>query len=216
MLAVDLPGHGAGAPLDGGLDLGLDGLADRLVRTLDAAGVGRPVPVLWGHSLGALLVMAAVRRDPGLAQRVVLEEPPGQQGVDFAEVARGVRDDVAAARADLPAFLDRQRRDHPEWADGDVAAREDVARCDAEAVAAAIEGGLVFDLAGLTRELRVPALVLAAAPDRGSVLADPERAEVFAVLPAGVVVELDGGHCLHRERFDDYLAAATAWLGPPR
>lgn len=212
VLAVDLPGHGAAAPLDGVLDLG--GLTDGLVGALDAAGVTRPVPVLWGHSLGALVVMEAARRVPGLADRLVLEEPPGRE-VNFAEVARGVRADVTAARADLAGFLDRQRYDHPEWADGDVAAREDVARCDVDTVAASIEGGLAFDLVALARELGVPALLLAASPSHGSVLAGAERAEVFAALPAAGVVEFDAGHCLHRERFDDYLSAVTGWLGPP-
>ena len=74
VLAVDLPGHGAAPPLDATLDL--RGLAQALVHTLDAAGVAQPVPVLWGHSLGALAVMEAARRAPGLAERVVLEEPP--------------------------------------------------------------------------------------------------------------------------------------------
>ena len=213
VLAVDLPGHGTAPPLRGMPDLG--GLADGLVRALDTAGVARPVPVLWGHSLGALVVMEAARRVPGLAERVVLEEPPGRRGVDLVETARGVRAEVAAARADLSGFLERQRQDHREWAEGDVAAREDVALCDAEAVAAALERGLGFDLVGLARQLPVPALLLAAAPQRGSVLAEPERAEVFAALRQGRVVELDGGHCLHRERFDDYLGAATGWLGVP-
>ncbi len=206
VLAVDLPGHGAGPRIDRPFTLA--DLADDLWATVDAAGV---VPaVLWGHSLGALAVLEAVRRRPAWAGRLVLEDPPGPASSDGAAVAADVRAGVALARADLAAFLDAERRANPGWARGDLEARADVARCQAEEVAAAVEAGIIPDLVEALRALRVPALVVLGAPERGSMVTGAERAAVLDAAPAAIA--LDAGHAVHRDAPERYLEVTTAWL----
>jgi pimeloyl-ACP methyl ester carboxylesterase len=208
-MAVDLRGHGDNAGL--GEPFGLPDLADDLWETVDRAGAPR-ADVLWGHSLGALVALEAVRRRPDGAARLVLEDPPGPESTDAREVADGVQRDVAAAREDLAGFLAGERRSHPDWADGDLDARADVARCDVGAVTAALERGLLPDLVALLAATPVPALLVLGNPERGSMVSGSERARVRATLPPHDVVEFDAGHCVHRERFEDYLATTTAWL----
>jgi hypothetical protein len=59
--------------------------------------------------------------------------------------------------------------------------------------------------------------VLAASSERplldgGSALSRADRAELAHRLPAGHLVELDGGHCLHRDAPAEWLAAVAAML----
>jgi pimeloyl-ACP methyl ester carboxylesterase len=51
-----------------------------------------------------------------------------------------------------------------------------------------------------------------AAEDR-SVFAGDARLELVAKLPSNAkLVEIDAGHTIHRDRFDDYMAAILDWL----
>jgi len=118
--------------------------------------------------------------------------------------------EVVPARADLAAFLDAERRANPRWGAGDVAGRADTARCQAEEVAAALEAGIIPDLVGALRGLRVPALVVLGAAERGSMVTGAERAAVLDAAPAAL--ELDAGHAVHRDAPDRYLAVTTGWL----
>ncbi|MEI4270594.1 alpha/beta hydrolase [Klenkia sp. LSe6-5] len=70
-LAPDLPGYGR--TRGGGRPLGIPGLADALVRWLDAAGLDEVD--LVGHSMGAQVAAAAVLRAPGRAGHLVLVGP---------------------------------------------------------------------------------------------------------------------------------------------
>lgn len=206
VLAVDLPGHGAGPRIDRPFTLA--DLAEHLWATVDAAGV---VPaVLWGHSLGALAVLEAVRRRPGWTGRLVLEDPPGPASSDGSALAADVRAAVALARADPDALLDDVRRANPGWAAGDVAAMADAARCQADEVAAAVEARIIPDLVGALRGLRLPTLVVLGAPERGSMVTGAERAAVLDAAPAAVA--LDAGHAVHRDAAERYLEVTTAWL----
>jgi pimeloyl-ACP methyl ester carboxylesterase len=206
--ALDLPGHGdwppTGRPLD--LDRLVDGVAGRL---------GGPVDLLAGHSLGAATAVALAGRRPGTARAVVLEDPPsGPDGQARLLLAAGVEADARTVRQDRPRLVRRERDANPSWADEDVEHSVDgIAAADAAAVAGGLRAELTWDLPALVAAVPVPLLVLAAAPARGglaeggSALQDPARAAVRALLPPDRFVVLDGGHCLHRDLPDRWLAA---------
>ncbi|WP_049973707.1 alpha/beta fold hydrolase [Azospirillum sp. B4] len=67
VLAVDLPGHGA-STLD--VPSGLGGVADWVVRLMDAAGVGRADIV--GHSMGGRVSLLLAQRHPERVRRMSL------------------------------------------------------------------------------------------------------------------------------------------------
>lgn len=210
--ALDLAAHGDSPRLD--RPLGTDALVDRVLEQ-----VAGPVDLLVGHSLGGVTAIATVDRDPAFARAVVLEDPPGGSWGNRAAAADGVETDAVLAATDRQQLVRRSRERNPGWAaedvEGDVRGIEEA---DAPAVAAGIREGMSWDLPGLVTAAagrQLPILVLAAAAD--GALAEPGRAAVRAALPADRFVELPGGHCLHRDLPDRWLAevrAFTATLRP--
>jgi pimeloyl-ACP methyl ester carboxylesterase len=119
----------------------------------------------------------------------------------------------------------RERDANPRWDPGDVERSvRGVAEADSDAIVAALNGPLRWDLGALLAGVQIPTLVLVApdAPgsfplDPGSALRGPEREAVRAALAPGRFVVIDGGHCLHRDDPVRWLAAvdgfASAVLG---
>jgi pimeloyl-ACP methyl ester carboxylesterase len=198
--AIDLPGHGGDARRDGALDL--DALADGVAARLDG-----PVDLLVGHSLGAIVALGLLARDPAAARAVVLEEPPPLRGIDLAALAAVIAHDAAAVRRDRAPLVAREREANPRWDPGDVERSvRGIEEADTEAVVAALRGPLQWDLSALLVGAGVPALVLAApdAPgtfplDPGSALRGTDRDAVRAALGPERFVIVEGGHCLHRD-----------------
>jgi pimeloyl-ACP methyl ester carboxylesterase len=195
--AVDQAGHG-GRPV-----------ADEVTPALLAAAVRELVPeppdVLIGHSLGAIAALALAP-----APVLILEEPPSAFDAETcATIARGLLADVAAVRADREAVVRRIRQDNPRWADQDVHwAVEGIAQIDAEPFARR--------LAALAGEQRSAAERIAAAAPEAYVLAGTEgsvlNARDRAALPDGHLIEIAGGHCLHRDAPDAWLGAVMSCL----
>jgi pimeloyl-ACP methyl ester carboxylesterase len=215
--AVDLPGHGGDVRRDGALDL------DALVEGVEARLDG-PVDLLVGHSLGAIVALGLLGRDPGRARVLVLEEPPGLGAVDLRALATGIVHDAAAVRADRAQVVAREREANPRWDPRDVERSvRGIEEADAEGVAAALRGPLHWDLARLLAGVDVPMLVLAAtaAPgrfplDAGSALRGADREAVRAALAPERFVEIEGGHCLHRDAPQRWLEVVDGFARAAR
>jgi pimeloyl-ACP methyl ester carboxylesterase len=198
--AIDLPGHGGDVRRDGALDL--DGLADGVAARLDG-----PVDLLVGHSLGAIVALDVLARDRAAARAVVLEEPPGPGAIDLTALAAVIAHDAAAVRDDRAPLVAREREANPRWDPGDIERSvRGIEEADSDAIVAALNGPLRWDLAALLAAVDVPVLVLAAhdAPgafplDPGSALRGADREAVRAAVGPERFVVLDGGHCLHRD-----------------
>ena len=203
--ALDMAGHGDALPVGGPLTI--DALVDRVLTAVPAQ-----VDLLVGHSLGAATAAAVQARHP-IARALVLEDPPGARALaDSEERARGVEEDVAAVRADRDRLLRRSRAENPSWAPEDVEHDvEGIEKAQGDAVAAGLRGGhWRWDLPAYLGAIDVPVLLLAAAGDR-SALSGGTRDAVRAALPPDRFVELPGGHCLHRDLPDRWLAEVRAF-----
>jgi pimeloyl-ACP methyl ester carboxylesterase len=217
VLAVDLRGHGA-SPRPGSR-LPIADLAADVAETVaaesgsDPPGSTRPaVELLVGHSLGALVALELVGAHPGLARRLVLEDPPGSRSLDWAALAAGIEADTRLATTD-PAAL---RRDlaaaNPAWPPGEAERRvADLADCDGQAIAAALRAGVPFDLPALLAAADLPILMLLAEEALGSTLVGPDRKAAVEALPSGSTRVLPAGHSVHREALGLWLAAFDAW-----
>ena len=210
--AIDLPAHGGDVRRDGALDL--DALVDGVAARLDD-----PVDLLVGHSLGAIVALGLVGRDPGAARALVLEEPPGLGAVDLRALATVIVRDAAAVRIDRAPLVAREREANPRWDPGDVERSvRGIEEADSEAIVAALNGPLRWDLSALLAAVDVPMLVLAARDaqgrfplDAGSALRGADREAVHAALASERFVEVEGGHCLHRDDPQRWLEAVDGF-----
>jgi pimeloyl-ACP methyl ester carboxylesterase len=203
--AVDLPGHGRAPRLAGAVDL--DGFVGALAERLPDR-----VDLLVGHSLGAVAALALAVRRPDTMRALVLEDPPGAlaDGERYL-LSLAVEADGELVTEDRAVLVDRERTANPGWAERDVTNYVDgIAAADAPAIAAALRAPLRADLPALVAAAPVPLLVLAGTAVRGSALRG-DRSAVRELLPPGRFVELDGGHCLHRDQPAQWLAAVSAF-----
>jgi pimeloyl-ACP methyl ester carboxylesterase len=211
VLAVDLRGHGASPRVTEGT--GLPDLAADLAETIERAADSSPIDLLVGHSLGALVVSQLLATRPGLARRVVLEDPPGLRTTDWDLVADGIEADGARARTDPEALgrdlLAESPASTPEEVERRVA---DMVDCDSAGIATALRRQVSFDLPGLMRPVLVPTLLLVGEEALGSALVGPDRTALIGALDQGTVQVLQVGHNLHREAFDPFMAAIDRWL----
>ena len=209
VIAVDLRGHGTSPriePVATAEDLAAD-----LLATLDELGLAA-VDALIGHSLGAAVAMEALDRQPGLARRAVLEDPPGQTRADDLEFQANLEREVLAARHDPESEVRRELAQNPTWLEED--ARQNVegrAVCDIEGILASLRANTGVRVTELAPRIRVPALYVIADEERSALGA--ARGALIGSLPRGAeAVELDSGHTIHRDRFDAYLSEVGRWL----
>jgi pimeloyl-ACP methyl ester carboxylesterase len=212
--AVDQAGHG-GRPLSG------EASEEALAAAIRAVVPDGP-DVLVGHSLGAFTALALLARDPGWARVAILEEPASLLDPETCRaLADGIEADVVAVRHDRGPVVDRVRREHPPWADPDVHwAVEGIAQMEPAPFARrlrrlAVDAGLRAPLPDRVLAAAADAHVLAGVGDRGfmdggSALRDADREELARRLPAGHVVAIEGGHCLHRDTPEAWLDAVRA------
>lgn len=212
VVAVDLRGHGKSPRATQGL--GLEDLASDLHETLPTLLKPKErVDVLLGHSLGALAALELCQEHGDLVERLMLEEPPGSESIDFEEISRGVEADVARAREAPEAHKREQLEENPSWSEGDAVANvESLRDCDAGPVATTIRNGLHYDLTTLVGSVEVPTLLVLGSEARGSALPEPERTAVADALPRGTVETFDAGHGVHRDDFEGYVRLLGKWL----
>ena len=212
VVAVDLRGHGKSPRATHGL--GLEDLAGDLHETVAALlGPEKSVDVLLGHSLGALAALELCRRHGDLVERLMLEEPPGSESIDFEEISRGDEADLARAKEAPEAHKLEQLEENPSWSEGDAVANvEGLRDCDAGPVAATIRHGLHYDLTALVGSVKVPSLLIMGSEARGSALPEPERTAVAGALRRGIVETFDAGHGVHRDDFEGYVRLLSNWF----
>ena len=208
VVAIDQRGHGASPRIDGVASVG--DLAADLAASIDALGAS--VDAIVGHSLGAAVTMELAHGRPGIARRIVLEDPPGQTRSDDVEFQANLEREVWAARTRPADEVQREIAENPTWHPED--ARQNVegrAVCDVDGIIASLRANTGVRAPELAPLLRVPALYLVA-DDARSALGE-HRERLLRSLPAqAAAVEFACGHTIHRDRFDDYMASVLGWL----
>lgn len=209
--AVDQAGHG-GRTVQSGT---FDELVDTVLEQHPAAP-----DVLVGHSLGSLTALLLAERTPGWAGTVLLEDPPSI--VDDPRVVlalqQQMRDDAALLQRDRAALTARIAGDSPRWATDDVYwSVEALAQTDLPGLDRLFDNVLSgehgrFDIADRILGTHPVPWVLAATDRRpfsegGTALVEPDRSRLEQALPAGHFIGVEGGHSLHRDNPEAWLAA---------
>ena len=209
--APDLLSHGASPRADRALT------PEVAAAALVAELADRPLDLVVGHSFGASVALALVAR--GLTtHHLVLDELPGPSSVDWAAEADSVLAEVATARRDPAGMVDRVRTAQPRWTDRDCRqAVHDLASSCAEEIAEGLRLGAEWPRVEAT-EVESPMMVIVAPEGSGvdreagtSTLRGADRGVARQV--ADAFVELDGGHCLHRDHPDVWLRTIIDFAG---
>lgn len=208
VIMLDARGHGgssrmAGAPAD---HPGRD-----IAEAIDHLGLKSPV--VMGHSVGARATAEFAAAHPGLASKVILEDPPLLPLADAAaaEARRGrFRDQVAAFQAMSDAEIAALgRKTSPDWHDDEFAAWTAGKR--------QVDPDAMPDYRSSWQEsLRAildPTLLIYGEPSRGGIVTPQTVEEALSINPNIVAVQIpDAGHNIRRENFPAFLAAVRAFL----
>lgn len=199
--ALDLAGHGDRGVPEAGLDSVADLSEDVWERVADQG-----FDVLVGHSLGAIVALDLAAAHPGLVKQVVIVDPPALGGdLTVDAVADDLLAKSARARADLDALAQDVAAANPRWASVDAHGVARNAARFADEVAAWLRRQ-EWDLPALVVDCPVPvSLIVAVGPE--TALVEPGRSQVLAGLEPSRVVEIAGGHGLHRDRPALFLLA---------
>lgn len=211
VIGVDLPGHGGSARIEGTVTR--EAAAEEVAATIEGLRLA-PVDMLIGHSLGAAVVMELAHRRPEIVRRMILEDPPGTDRSRDLRFQEQLEREVLAARERPEEEIARLLSENPTWLEEDARQNVEGAQaCDIAGIAASIRHGMGSRVSDLVAELTVPALYLLAADDRSAIWGE-QRAQLLAGVPPGSrAEELESGHTIHRDRFDEYVATVLDWLG---
>lgn len=201
--APDLPGHGASPRVDRPLTPTV--AAEYVLAELSQ----QPFGLVIGHSFGASVALALQKRRP-VAELLILDEPPGPNSVDWAAEAAAVLSDAQLARRDPEGAFVQLRQAQPGWIEDEC---RQIIRDRASGHPPDIAEGLRRggEWAGIDPTALTCPTVIIAAPDAPGVnrledataLRGDDRRVAIELVES--VVELEGGHTLHRD-------VPEAWL----
>jgi pimeloyl-ACP methyl ester carboxylesterase len=220
VVMVDARGHGLSEGPETGYDPQTQ--AEDLHGVIAALGLRRPV--LLGHSMGAVTVLALAGLHAHVPRAILLEDPPAfwlpppaqpapaqpapadpPQTPWFVEVKRKSRDElIADARAKNPAWSEAELGP---WADSKLRFSTNVFKIFHPHTRA------MRDWPSVLRGVSCPALAITADPERGAVLRADGLEALRALVPQLRVARVPGaGHNVRREQFALYLQAVRAFL----
>lgn len=211
VIMLDARGHGESSGFEG---VEVRDPARDLAEAIDALGLN--APILMGHSVGARATAACAAARPGLAAKVILEDPPLVPPTEPASIkprAQRFREQVERFHAMTEAEITAMgRAQSPLWHDDDFPAWAASKRqVDPDAMPA-YATRWQDELAAIT----CPTLLIRGDAEAGGMVT-PALAEEAAALNARLQVAYipGAGHNLRRENFEAYLAAVRTFLAEP-
>lgn len=212
LLIPDARGHGRSSRIGaGGFTVPM--LARDVAGILD--GLGIRDAVLFGHSMGAITATAVAADRPDLVRALVLEDPPldvqaipddARRAEALAEIGRWGALDIGARHA-------AARSVHPEWATIETDAWADAKAAVDPAVADNLALFDNYEWRAVIGRLQHPGILLTGDPARGAIVTERVAMEAVRRWPAGRVVHVaSAGHCIHRDRWMETMAAVRPFL----
>jgi len=210
VVMIDARNHGRSGRAPGGIAA----QANDVAAVIGALGLDRPAAM--GHSMGASTVAVLAADHPDLVSRVVLEDPPWRDTTDTAGTS------TAEAWKEISAFLQsfaglsdteivaRGRSEHPDWSEAEF---PDWAAAKQEVGELAVGNIDAPDWSSTVSRIECPTLLIHGEIERGGIV-DPAVARRATELNPSLSTRRvrSAGHNIRRERFDEFIIAARAFL----
>lgn len=211
VVMLDARGHGRSeVPASG---YGVQTLAADAIAAIRALGLGRPV--VGGHSMGGATANFVAAQMPE-TRAVILEDPawfppfaPEDAAAEAGAFAQMVDGWAGKTREDILAM---GRAESPHWSEDELGPWADSKLfCSRQITQVDVTGGVAWQ--SILAQVRCPALLLTADPERGAILTPEVAAEARAACPQMEVTRIAGaGHNIRRDAFEAYMAAVSDFL----
>jgi N-formylmaleamate deformylase len=214
VIMTDARGHGRSSGLETGFSIAL--LADDAAAVIRALDLHKPV--LFGHSMGARTAAMVAANYPDLVRAIVLEDPPlmdmpsvptdtEQQGIqrwqwvlDLKALSREER--IARGFAMNPNWTEEEILP---WAGSKAQVHPDVLK-HAETIGN-------YPWREVISRIECPILLITGDPELGAIVTPQVAQEAAQIWKNGEVIHISGaGHNIHRDRYDQTMAAVRAFL----
>jgi len=224
VIMTDARGHGhSGASTDFSIAL----LADDAATVIRALGLEKPY--VWGHSMGAITAAMLAASYPDLVRAIVLEDPPlmdkpgfqttpdrelfqtgGEQqeqyGWQWLFELRALPREERIARG-LAMNPNWAKEEIIPWADSKAELNIDILEPALAAVANAAPWREVIS------RIECPILLVTGDPELHAIVTPEIAQEAAQLWKHGEVLHMSGaGHNIHRDRYDETMTAAQAFL----
>lgn len=209
-IAIDLRGHGKSSRPEHGY------LYDDYIRdlegVLDALGMTRPL--IMGHSLGGIVTLWWAARHPDAAAALVIEDSPLRSGHSFMPAFDNWLELNAMGPGDLRA---RYATENPHWSPDLLTERTALMSTTARNVFVELRADSLahhgVDRIAEIKEIRSPTLLIHGDLDTGGMVVPADAVALATRLSNAHAIRIPGGgHTLHRERREAFLAAALPFL----
>ena len=191
------------------------GVAEHHDLARDAAGLiealGLDKPGLFGHSMGAATAAATAAMYPDLLSYIILEDVPW-----FDEEARALWQSRPRVEEETPKareeWIARCRRQDLNWHEVEV---ETWADSKMQHACREWKGQRQEDppWQDVARGITVPALLLTGDLELGAIVSPAVAQEAPGLMPQAQVAHIPGaGHCIHRDKFEETMAAVKGFL----
>lgn len=208
VLALDALGHGDSPRLtpEQLVEPG-EAMFETTVEYLES--LGEPV-TLVGHSMGGAMAAAIAARRPELVRAAVLEDPAwSDENVDMGAWVEASR----AFRADPEGKLAEARRSNPTWPESEF---EPWAQSNLDVQEELVARGRITVTTPwreIAASISVPVLVISGTEQVILDSAVLDEIEALGNPAIDIRVVAGAGHCVRRDRTDDYHAVVDPWLG---
>ena len=212
VIAVDLPGFGGSATVPPPGSIG--GYGALIVKLLDDLRIEKSV--LFGHSLGSMIVQQMALDHPGRFERLVLYGAastgrlPGRFETFDATIERFRKTGIAAGSEPIIASWFVDGRGHPAF----PMYRRMADKASLEGAIAALRAVEQWQVTERLGEIAVPALVIGGDRDRSTDAS--EQLRLWRGLPQGQLCILPGcAHAAHLERPELFWSVLSRFLEEP-
>lgn len=216
VIMPDARGHGQTTGAIGNMTTEL--LAQDAAAIIRALGLGKTI--VFGHSMGGITALALAANDPDIVLAALLEDPPFMLEEHFEPTAEQIEHlkteklEMSEFRVlPLEARIARAKADNPGWADDELLPwAESKAEFNLDIVPLHL-GLLGYAWREAIARVRCPLLLITGSAAKGCFVS-PELAALSGQLcPTCTTAYISGaGHCIHRDRFDETMAAVSSFL----